>query len=168
MAATTNITVGGASVTVGSSMGYIKDGVTLTPTLELFTVDGIEQLLTPSRAWRVSEQFECQFTTVEPTQANIKIALDCDNTWTGTPPALKFGDNQFSPANDTAYVVVMTGYTAAATQYVRTITLHRCFLSTPAPIKFTKGQETNLAMTFLCCYEEDTDVCVGTISDATS
>ena len=165
MSASTNLTVGGATVYIGADLGYIKDAVTITPTVELFTVDGVEQLLTPAAAWRVSESFECTFTLVEPTEGNINIALDSDNSWAGTPSILEFGDNQFAP---TERVLVVTGKTTGATQFVRTISFGRAVLSGPAPIKFTKGEETNLALTFMCLFDEadGSHESIGWISDA--
>ena len=170
MGASTNITVGGATVNLNvagggaADVGYIKDGVTLTPTVELFTVDGIEQLLTAAAAWRVSEAFEVSFTMVEPTRDLIKAAWDCDNAVAGVGPwTLDFGDNQFTPQ---ATVIVITGKTCGATQYVRTITLDKCVLSGPAPIKFSKGEETNLTVTYMCLYDDVSNNRVGQISDA--
>jgi len=171
LAATTNITVGGATALFGAAnVGYIKDGVTITPTVELFTVDGIEQLLTPSKAWRITETFECSFTMVEPTQDNLEFALDlADGAFAaGTPNEVDFGTNVVAPRDHQTSKLTVTGYTCGATQYTRTIVFHNAVLMTPAPIKFTKSQETNLAVTYLCLYADDADAAVGTITDATS
>ena len=59
MAVTTaNLVVGNATVSIGGDVGAIKDGITITPTIEVFTIDGIEQELTPTKAWRVAESWE--------------------------------------------------------------------------------------------------------------
>ena len=158
-----NYAVGGATVTIGSDLGYIKDGVTVTPSVELYTIEGVEQLLTPAEAYRVSEGWEISFTLCEPTMANLQIAVDCDNT----PAAgvVDIGDNQFTP---TKRVIVMTGIVPGGDAYVRTWQFDACVVSGPAEIKFTKGQETNLAVTFMALYDDQTNNRVSELTDATA
>jgi hypothetical protein len=156
-----NLVVGGATVTIGSDLGAIKDGVTITPSTELLTID-LEQELTPSKAWRMGERFSCEFTLCEPTGANIKIAWDTDNTYTGTPATLAFGDHQFTPQTR---VLVVTGNRPGSGVAARTITFNNAVLETPAPLMFSKRQESNLKCTFTCLYDSGTSR-VGQLSDA--
>lgn len=168
MAVTTaNLVVGNATVSISGTgdLGSIKDGVTLTPTIELFTIDGIEQQLTPTKAWRTSEKWEVAFTLVEPTQANMAFAWDTDNAPAAGPPVtLKVGDHQFIP---TQRAITITGYVPGGT-FVRSLILHRCVLSAAAPYKVTKNEESNMACSFMLLYDDTTNNCVFTVSDATS
>lgn len=159
---TTNLVVGGAAVTIGSDLGAIKDGITITPTREVFTID-LEQEMTPSKAWNVTEKWAIEFTLCEPTLANIKIGWDVDNTVTVGPPAtLSFGDHQFTPQER---VLVVTGIRPGATAAARTVTFHKAVLETPAPLVFTKRAETNLKCGFMGLWDSSNSR-VGQISDA--
>lgn len=157
-----NLVAGGATVTIGSDLGAIKDGITVTPTREVLTID-LEQEMTPSKAWNMAEKYTVEFTLCEPTLANIKIAWDCDNTVTVGPPAtLNFGDHQFTPQTR---VLVITGNRPGATVAARTLTFNNAIMETPAPLVFSKRQESNLKVGFMCLYDSSTSR-VGQFSDA--
>jgi hypothetical protein len=157
-----NLLAGGATVNLGAAdRGAIKDGVTITPSAELLTLD-LEQELTPSKAWRMGERFGVEFTLCEPTRENLKYAWDVDNAIGGAGPwTLNFGDHQFTPQTG---VLIVTGKRPGATDGTRTITFLQAVLETPAPVMFSKRQETNLKCTFTALYAAGTYV--GQLSDA--
>lgn len=161
MAGYIELTTGGCTVTVGTDRGYVKSGgATMTPTVELYTAN-VEQLDTPDRAWCVNRGYELTFTLVEMTQTNIPIGLGTDNSFAAN--SIDIGDNQFEPSYK---AISITGKTAGATQYARTLTAYRAVISTPAPIKFSKEEETNLAMTFMLLQDTVTQNCVFDIVDS--
>lgn len=166
MAVTTaSLVVGNATVFIGADMGAIKDGATLTPTIELFTIDGIEQQLTPTKAWRTSEKWEVAFTLCEPDRDAIKIAVDSDYIETGTNPIiLKIADHQFAPVER---ALTITGYVPGGV-FIRSLICHRAVLSSAAPYKVTKSEESNLACSFMLLYDDAVQSCVLTVSDATT
>jgi len=169
MGTAANFVVGGATVTIGSDLGYIKGGAKVTPSVNLFLAgEEIEQLTLPEKAWRVSENIEISFTLAEPTAANIKLAEDIDNTiTTGTPPTpdtLDWADNQFSTQER---VLAITGVVPGTGGFTRTITADAAVLSGPAEIAFTKGALTELACTFTCLYNATNSRALQ-LSDATA
>lgn len=144
-----NLLTGGATVNISTDRGAIKDGITITPTREVLTVD-LEQEMTPSKAWNMAEKFTVEFTMCEPTLTNVKHAWDVDNaTSGGGPTTLAFGDHQFTPQFP---VIIVTGKRPGATDGVRTVTFLSCVLETPAPHIMSKRQETNLKVGFMALY----------------
>ena len=153
----TNIVWGGATVLISSDLGTLDSGsgVVISFSQENASVGAnVEQLTLPVASWRTSEEITIAFTLLEPTLANIVIAVDSDNTITnGTPPApntVDIGDNQSALTNR---VVVVTGVAPGASKFARTVTAGEAVLQGGTELKFTKGEATALAMTFLCHYE---------------
>jgi len=168
MPAPQNLVAGGNAVLIGSDLGYVKaGGTTITPTLEIFTVD-TEQELTAAKAFRTKEDFDLEFTICEPTLANIRMAWDITEATAGTSPApitLDFGNQQFVPNER---VVAVTGFVpaeAGSSGRIRTVTVDKAVLKTPGPIVFTKGQETNLKFVFMCLYNYGSSNRVGRFTD---
>jgi len=155
-----------AAVTIGSDLGYVKDGIRITPSVDLYLVgEAVEQLTLPVKAFRVSETIEISFTLLEATLANIKLVEDIDNATAGAGPiTLDWGDNQFIPTEN---ALVVTGVVPGATRYVRTVTFPKAVLTSPAEIAFTKTEETALNATYTALYSES-DTYAAEISDATS
>ena len=113
----TNIVVGGATVLIGSDLGFITEGIKLTPTREMFTPEGIESLYGPIKKWLTKEEYAFAFTLMEPINANIKIWLDSTNAEAAGPP--KTTDIGHGPGGDTGIVtervLVMTGIVPGGT-----------------------------------------------------
>jgi hypothetical protein len=166
-----NLVVGNATVVIGTDVGAIKEGITVTPTFSVFNVD-IEQELMPSRFWYTDKKFQLEFTMCEPTLANVKYSWDVSSSITGgTPPnpfVMTFGTaagTDFVPA---ARTIVCTSFVpggAGGNLFTRTVIFNKCLLETPGPTVFSKRGETNLKCTFNCAIQSGS---VGLFSDATT
>ena len=160
-----NFAVGGASITIGTNLGYIKspDGIKFTPSVELYLAGDVEQLTTPAAAFTTDEGFEISFTLCELDQANVVIALGTDNAWTDVPPdVLKFGDGQ---TGTVSRVIAATGI-EPGTAFVRTLNLFKTVLSGMPEIVFSKTTRQEAALTFTALYDDTTNDAVGNFSDA--
>ena len=163
----TNLVVGNATVTIGSDLGAIKDGVTITPTFTVFNVD-LEQELMSSRFWYTDKNFKCEFTLCEPTLANVKIAWDVTAATSGSGPILlNFGTASGTDFVPTNRVLAVTSFVPGASLFTRSVIFDKALLETPGPTAFSKRQETNLKCTFNCAYDT-TNSRVGKFSDATA
>ena len=161
MAGYIELTTGGCTVDISGDLGYVKaGGATVTPTVELYTVN-VEQLDTPDRAWAVNRSYDLAFTLVEMTQGNIPLGLGTDNAFAAN--SIDIGDNQFEPVYK---AIAVTGKTAGAAQFARTLTAYRAVISSPSPLKFSKEEETNLAMTWMLLQDTVTQNCVFDIVDS--
>jgi hypothetical protein len=162
-----NLIVGNAKITVDAvDVGAIKEGITITPQFETFTVD-IEQELMPSRFWYVGKKYSVEFTMCEPTLANMKIAWDNPNTATGTSPSpktLAFGTVNAADFVPTNRVITATSFVPGGS-LVRTVTFYKCILEGPGSTTFSKRQEVNMKCTFNCAYDDSSSK-VGQFSDA--
>jgi len=172
MASSNNIVQGGATVVMGvgtaaTDLGYIKDGLTITPTVDLYLVgEAVEQLTLPVKAYRVSETIEMAFTIIEPTLANIKTAWDIAAATGGTGPiTLDIGENQFTPQEN---ILTFTGLVPGATQYVRSITAPVAVVNSPGEMNIGKAEETSLATGVVCLYDDISSNYALQISDAIS
>jgi len=166
MAEEDNCVIGGATATVGSDLGYLKsgDGVAVVPTVEHYHLE-VESALSPVKSFRIKEAFEINFTLCEPTLANIVIACGTDNAASGTgPTVLSLGDNQVDVVE---VVVAITGIVPGGDGFTRTWTFHRCILTSPPEIKFTKDEPTMLPVGFTAHYDS-TETEISEISDAAS
>jgi hypothetical protein len=160
----TNIVQGGASVTISSDLGFIADGVVITPSFEMSygKAEGIPAHLT---ARRPISNYDIAFTLLEMTLANFKIAWDIKNAVSGSAPAtLKFGGENFVPTEN---VLVVYGYTPGATSYARSVTFQRTVVSAPGEFATKDSDPSSLAVTLHALYYP-TGTCVGTFSDAAS
>lgn len=164
-----NIIAGGAKVVIGSDLGAIKDGVTVTPTVELLTVD-LEQELTPSKAWPTSRRWTIEFTLCEPTLANIKIAWDVVRAVGGAGPfTLDIGSAEAATDIVLTPRAIILSSIVPGNVFIRTVFYHACIIETPAPMVFSKRQETNLKQTFTALYDySQSPDRVGLFSDANS
>lgn len=167
MAASANVVVGGATATITADLGYIKDGVQQTPSIELFTPDSIEQLTTAPKAWAVNRSYEIVFTLVEPTLENIRIGWDITEVIVGAvaPFTLAIHGTLASVFTPVQRAVSVTGFVPGGVT-ARTVLWDRCVVSGPAPLQFIKSEETNLAVTFMALYEDTTNNRVGQFTDA--
>jgi hypothetical protein len=164
-----NLVVGNLTVVIGTDVGALKDGATVTPTYTVFNVD-IEQETFPSRFWYTDKKFALEFTMCEPTLENIKIAWDLIGAITAGPPRLlDIGTSAGVDFVPTARVIVLTSFTPSATGLlpIRTWNFHKCLLETPGASTITKRQETSLKTTWNCALDTaQTPDRVGQFSEA--
>lgn len=162
-----NIVSGGAKVVIGSDLGAIKDSVTITPTVEILTVD-LEQELTPSKAWPMGRRWTIDFTVCEPTLANIKIAWDVVRAVGGAGPfTLDIGSAELATDMVLQPRALVLSSIVPGNVFIRSVFFHACIIETPAPMVFSKRQEVNLKQTFTALYDyAQTPDRVGLFSDA--
>jgi len=154
MATAANIVFGGVAVTIGSDLGYIKDGVTITPSFEIYKPSGIEGLMTAPKSRRISEEYTVTFNLIEPTLANIRLWIDSTNTITAGPPAtLEVGADSATPNEQ---VLVVTSIEPGGTD-VRTITFHKVVAEGAGEWKLTDFEEGTLPCSFVTLYDVTTD-----------
>lgn len=159
-----NIVFGGAAVTIGTDVGYIKDGVAISWSVDLYQVEGIEGLLTSPVARRTKEQPTIAFTTIEPTLANMKLAWDITNSTSGTDPiTLEFGGDSAIPQER---VIVVTGIVPGDV-FVRSIQFDVCVLSAPGEMTITQYGEVAVQSSYVALYDT-TNSRLGQFSDAAS
>ena len=160
-----NVVIGGATVTIGSDLGYIKDGITINPTAEHYFVEDVEGYPGRHAAKRIRENYAISFTLIEPTQANIKIGWDVTNAPAGTDPiTLEFGSDSVTPQER---VLVVTGVVPGVGGFVRTVQFDRAIIEDPGEMKITDFEESKLPVTMTCLYDS-TNSRVGQFSDAAS
>ena len=161
-----NIVFGGATVTIGSDIGYIKDGVAISWSIDLYQVEGIEGLLTSPVARRTKEQPTVAFTTIEPTLANMKLVWDITHATAGGAPApvtLKFGGDSSTPQSR---VIVVTGVVPGGV-FVRSIQFDVCVLSAPGEMTITQYGEVSVQSSYVALYDT-TNTRLGRFSDVTA
>ena len=165
MSSETNIVQGGASITIGSDLGYIRDGVSLGITSDMYygTAEGVNTNLT---ARRPSVVYEIKTTLLEPTMANLVIAFDWSNASATASAAntLEFGGENFSPTENE---VVIYGYVPGGSDYTRTITIDRGVAVPSEGMAFADAEETKVPLVISCLYST-TNSRVGQMSDATA
>jgi hypothetical protein len=162
MATYTNIVQGGASVYIGADLGYIADGVAITPSFEMSygKAEGIPAHIT---ARRPMSNYDASFTLMEMTLENFIIAWNIKNSKvTGPPATLKFGGENFKPTENT---LVIYGYTPGATSYARTVTFYRAVVSSPGEFKTSDADPSSVAVTMHGLYHVS-NAAVGIFSDA--
>jgi len=165
MASYLNIVQGGASITVGSDLGYIRDGVTLVVNAEPYytSVEGINCHI---HARMPQQNYEVRTTLMEPTLANLKIAFDWQTaSATAASAAInEFGGDNFKP---TERDVKIYGYVPGASAYTRYFQLFRAIAVGGGEVKSAHDEETRLPVVFHGLYYP-TSASVGLVSDATS
>jgi hypothetical protein len=154
----TNIVQGGASITIGSDLGYIQGGVTLITNADMYyaTVEGIN---TDLHARNTKQTYEIRTTLVEPTMANLKIALDW-STASATASGgniNKFGGGNFKP---TERDVVIYGYVPGSGMYARNIEIYR-----GGEITMANAEETRIPIVIHGLYTPSASA-VGCLTDA--
>jgi len=118
MAATSaNLRMGAATSLLlhSTTLGYIKDGVTITPTFDIYTAgESVEQLTGPVKAHRPSETIEISFTSIEPKHnTDFGDMFDSDNVPGGVPVVSNWGDNQYTPQSG-LFVMIASGPNGAS------------------------------------------------------
>jgi hypothetical protein len=146
-----NIVIGGATITIGSDLGYIKDGLHLSKEEEVYYVTGIEGLPTPPMAHRTSLQYSISGTLIEPSilDASPHIALVYGGTDTaGTTGVLELGlAAEMDIVNNLEKAVSIMSI-VPATEFIRTIAAARCTADGPGEMVFTDAEEVSLPFTF--------------------
>ena len=164
-----NIVVGGATVLIGSDLGFIKGGIKLTPTREQFTPEDVDSLYGPIKKWLTKEEYAFDFTLMEPTQANIKIWLDSTNAPGAGPDPIPL-DIGHGPSGDTGVVteniLVMTGI-VPGNIFVRTITVTNAVLETPGEMTIAQSGEASCPIVMTALWD-DSNNRFFLISDATT
>jgi hypothetical protein len=159
----TNIVQGGASITIGSDLGYIQGGVTLITNADMYyaTVEGIN---TDLHARNTKQTYEIRTTLVEPTMANLKIALDW-STASATASGgniNKFGGGNFKP---TERDVVIYGYVPGSGMYARNIEIYRGVAVPGGEITMANAEETRIPIVIHGLYTPSASA-VGCLTDA--
>ena len=145
MAQPMNIVFGNAAVSIGGDLGYIKDGIAINKTEELYKPSGIEGILTSPVARRVSEMYSFTFTLIEPTLENIRLAWDVTTAKAGAGPiTLAVGTSSAAP---NARILIVTGIEPGGTD-VRTITADTTIANGPGEYKITQFEEGALPCVF--------------------
>jgi hypothetical protein len=152
-----NIVAGGAAVTIGSDLGYIKDGITVTPTRELLMPENIEGLYAPPRSFLTKETYGVTFTLVETDRDNLKLWLDSTNTESGADPIVL--DVGHGPSGDvgqpTERVLVIKGLVPGnAPPFLRTITWNQAVADAPGEFKITQFEEAAFPCSFTTIWDQ--------------
>lgn len=143
----TKIIIGGASVTIGVDLGYIKDGLHISKEEEIYYVTGVEGLPTPPMAHRTSIQYTMSGTLVEPTLANIILAWACTDA-PGTTGILEIGKAaEMDIVTNLEKAVNFLGHHTQAGA-VRTIAAAKCTADGPGEMVISDSEETSLPFTF--------------------
>jgi hypothetical protein len=161
-----NIVAGGASITVGSDLGFIKHGagVVLTPSCEPLYIK-VEGVNTCVAARLPDVSYEISTVLSEPTMANIKLAWSWKNaSSTASGSSLAFGGENFVPPISG---VTIYGYVPGSGGYTRQIVIDRAMAIPGGELKYTNAEETCIALTMRCIYDS-TNSRIGRLVDATS
>ena len=160
-----NIMIGGATVAIGGDLGFIRDGVTISPNAEHYFVEQIEGFPGRHKARRTSETYEIAFTLEEPTLQNTRIGWDITNATSGADPILlNFGSDSVKPQER---LIAIGGLAPGASEFTRGIFLPRCIASSPGEFKITDFEESKLPCVFTAEYQTSTSL-VGQFSDQQS
>ena len=155
-----NLIITAASITIGSDLGYIKDGVHITPSVELYTIEGIEGRLTSPVARRTKESYVISTTLLECTYANWRIAWDVTNAVAGT--VTKFGGDSFKPNER----LVLTYSTVPGGVLLRTWTFRKCVVNSVGEHVLSQFGEIAFPVSFTALYNTATAE-IGSCTDAT-
>jgi len=162
-----NIVAGGASITVGSDLGYIQypDGVTMTVNAEMLYVQ-VESLNTDIVARNTKTTYEVSTILAEPTMDNLTIAYDWQNaSSTGASGnQILFGGDNSKPSGR---VVHIYGYVPGSGGYTRTWKFFNAVAVPGGEWKATDSEISKTPVTFHCLYSTS-DSGVGMLIDATS
>lgn len=166
MGTPTNIVFGGAAIVIGTDVGYIKDGVSISWSIDLYQIEGIEGLLTSPVARRVKEQPTISFTTIEPTLANMKMVWDITNAPDAGPDpiSMDFGGDSNIPQERELEI---HGKVPGATQFQRDIVFDIAVVSAPGEMVITQYGEVAVQSSFVALYD-NTNTRLGRFDDATT
>ncbi|HEY5132109.1 MAG TPA: hypothetical protein VII85_00330 [Candidatus Krumholzibacteriaceae bacterium] len=160
----TNICQGGASITVGTDLGFITGGVTLVTNADMYYA-GCEGVTTDIHARVPKTTYEIKTTLLEPTMANLKIALD----WSAASASSSGGNaqtfgtsGQFKP---TERMVMIYGYVPGSGMFSRLIMLDRAIAVPGGDIVMANAEETKVPVVFHGLYSPPTSR-VGMMIDA--
>jgi hypothetical protein len=147
MATAANIVFGGATVTIGSDLGYIKDGLHLAKEEELYYTR-VEGVPTPVSAYRTSLQYSMSGTLIEPTLANIALVFGCTDST--TPMSMGLANEMDIVNNSLEKAVSFTSVESGGDQDgdVRTIAAAKAVADGPGEMVFTDAEEVSLPFTF--------------------
>jgi hypothetical protein len=154
-----NLIITAASIYIGGDLGYIKDGVHIAPSIELYTIEGIEGRLTSPVARRTKESYVISTTLLECTYANWRIAWDVTNAAAGT--VTNFGGDSFKPNERT----VLTYSTVPGGVLLRTWTFTKCVVSSVGEHVLSQFGEIGFPVSFMALYDTATSK-VGSCTDA--
>lgn len=158
-----NIVFGNATVDIGGDLGYIKDGITIAKSEEIYRPSGIEGILTSPVARRVSEEYTFTFTLIEPTLSNIRMVWDVTNAIAGAGPP-----DTLDVGGDSAVVnirtLTVTGIVPGGVT-TRTIKTETAIAMGPGEHKITQFEEAALPATFVTLWN-NSDTRLLDFSDA--
>jgi hypothetical protein len=154
-----NIVFGGATVSIGGDLGYIKDGLHIAKEEEIYYVTP-EGVPTPVAAHRTAMQYTFSGTLVEPTLANIGLAWACNDT--SSPAEIGDKDEMAIASGGLIKSVTFTGVEPGGTD-TRTILAASCVADGPGEMVLTDAEEAALPFTFKTLYQADYNF---TITDA--
>ena len=151
-----NIVSGGAAVAIGADLGYIQDGITITPQRELLLPDNIETLKSPPVSFLTKENYGITFTLVETTRDNLKIWIDSTNVESGTDPKLL--NIGHGPSGDVGepterLLVVKSLVPGVKPARIRTITFARAVADAPGEYKTTQFAIHAFPCSFTCIWD---------------
>jgi hypothetical protein len=156
MGTAANVVFGGATVTIGSDLGYIKDGLRISKEEEIYYVTGIEGLPTPPAAHRTSMQYTFGGTLIEPTLDNIALVWAATDA-RGTTTVLEVGDkNEMDITNNLIKSVTFTGIEPGGSD-ARTIVAALCTADGPGEMVISDAEEAALPFTFKALYNTSND-----------
>ena len=161
-----NIVQGGASITIGSDLGYLKDGVTMAVSSDM-SYTRVEGVNANMIARKVNQNYEIRTVLAEPTVANLRLAYDMQNatgTASGGLETQTFGGENFKPSEN---IVQIYGYVPGSGQYTRYIKFDRGVAIPSDDLTFADADSTGLSIAMACLYSV-TNSRVGIITDATS
>lgn len=152
-----NIVVGNADFSIGSSLGYIKEGITIQKNEDMLFIEGAEGVFTSPKAFRTKANYTISCTVIEPTLANLQYMLDANDAIGGTPPldTLDVGKKAEGGLGLIERVLTLQSYEPGVTTDLRLITIDRAVSNGPGEIKFTQFEEVKLPMVFETVYNDD-------------
>lgn len=143
----TKIIIGGATVSIGGDLGYIKDGLHISKEEEVYYVTGVEGLPTPPMAHRTSIQYSMSGTLIEPTAAHIQLVFGGTDTM-GTDGLMSLGmAAEMDIVTNLEKAVSFTSYHTQAAA-VRTFAAAKCTADGPGEMVLSDAEETSLPFTF--------------------
>lgn len=162
-----NVIAGGASITLGSDLGYILQGtgVVMSVTSEPLYVN-VEGMNAEIMARFPKVSYEFTTTLAEPTMQNMIYAYDWQNdSATGASGnVLEFGGENYVP---TVREITIFGYVPGSGNFTRQIALDRAVAVPGGEHKYTDTEVTTVPFTFHGLYDSG-DSRVGQLIDGTS
>jgi hypothetical protein len=153
---TGNISIGGATIDISAvggtytqNVGYIKDGITITPSFEVYEVGGIEGLPVTVKVNRTKTQYTLKTTLMEPTLGNVAKVWDI----TSSPTSPMKIDAPAACAERKVKVTSNGPASAGGSQKVWTWEFTRCVVQSPEALKIGDAEESKLPVSFICLYD---------------